>query len=55
VLVYHPQAPLERREVQVGLGNWHHSEILAGLREGERVVTSLGRSEVQAGAMAVAP
>jgi HlyD family secretion protein len=44
---------LVERTVQVGLKNWDFAEIVGGLKEGERVVTSLGKQEVQAGASAV--
>jgi len=38
------------RDVQVGLRNWEWTEVTAGLREGESVVTSLDQSGVKAGA-----
>jgi HlyD family secretion protein len=41
---------LVERAVQIGLRNWDVTEITGGLAEGERVVTSLGRAEVKAGA-----
>jgi HlyD family secretion protein len=41
---------LVERPVTVGLKNWDVTEITAGLAEGERVVTSLDRAEVKAGA-----
>lgn len=41
---------LVKREVQVGLSNWAFAEITAGLKEDERIVVSLDRAEVQAGA-----
>ena len=37
------------REVEIGLRNWDYVEIVAGLNEGEVVVTSLDRAEVEAG------
>jgi len=47
---------LVERAVRVGLGNWDATEITAGLADGERVVVSLDRPEVKAGArVAVAP
>jgi HlyD family secretion protein len=45
---------LQAREVSIGLANWDYSEIRAGLREGERVVLSIGREGVADGALAVA-
>jgi HlyD family secretion protein len=44
---------LVERPVTVGLKNWDVTEITAGLAEGERVVTSLDRAEVKAGARVV--
>jgi len=51
------QALLERdrlveRTLKVGLRNWDWSEVASGLAAGERVVTSLDRPEVKAGARA---
>ena len=43
---------LRERRLTVGLRNWDFTEILAGLEEGELVVTSLDRPEVRAGAEA---
>jgi HlyD family secretion protein len=44
---------LESRAVQAGLSNWEYTEVLTGLAPGDRVVTSVGREGVQAGARAV--
>ena len=44
---------LVEREVKVGLANWEHTEVVQGLQGGERVVTSLDRAGVKAGAAAV--
>ena len=41
---------LVERPVQVGLRNWDVTEIGSGLAEGDRVVTSLDRADVKAGA-----
>jgi HlyD family secretion protein len=41
---------LVERPVKIGLRNWDVTEIVEGLAEGERVVTSLDRAEVKAGA-----
>jgi len=43
---------LVSREVETGLSNWEFTEITAGLDEGEKVVVSLDRLEVQEGAFA---
>jgi len=40
---------LVEREVETGLRNWDYVEIVGGLNEGEVVVTSLDRAEVEAG------
>jgi HlyD family secretion protein len=40
---------LFEREVETGLRNWDYVEIQSGLEEGEVVVTSLDRVEVEAG------
>jgi HlyD family secretion protein len=45
---------LEARTVEVGLRNWQLVQVLAGLVEGEQVVTSRPSTEVRAGARAVA-
>jgi HlyD family secretion protein len=45
---------LAERPVKTGVTNWEHSEITAGLAGGERIVTSLDRAGVKAGAAAVA-
>jgi HlyD family secretion protein len=44
---------LARRDVTIGLSNWEWTEVVSGLAEGERVVTSLDRPGVEAGAEAV--
>jgi HlyD family secretion protein len=44
---------LEELPVELGLRNWRFAEVEAGLSEGQRIVVSLDRVEVQAGASAV--
>ncbi len=44
---------LVERPVKTGLANWEHTEITQGLQGGERIVTSLDRAGVAAGAAAV--
>ena len=43
---------LVERTPQLGLRNWDFTEVTGGLREGERVVVSLDRPEIKAGAKA---
>jgi HlyD family secretion protein len=43
---------LVERELTPGLRNWDFTEVIGGLEEGELVVTSLDRAEVEAGARA---
>jgi HlyD family secretion protein len=43
---------LERRSIETGLANWQHTEVLRGLAEGDRVVTSIDREGVRDGATA---
>jgi HlyD family secretion protein len=40
---------LAEREIETGLRNWDYVEVRSGLEEGEVVVTSLDRAEVEAG------
>ncbi len=50
VLVAGADGSLEERRVKTGLANWEYTEVLEGLTTGERVVTSLERAGVKAGA-----
>ena len=45
---------LAERKVKLGLANWEYTEILDGLAAGDRIVTSLEREGVKAGAVAEA-
>jgi HlyD family secretion protein len=54
VLVYNPESgKLEERKVKTGLANWEMTQILEGLAAGERIVTSLEKEGVKAGAHVV--
>jgi len=53
VLVLGAGGVLEERRIQTGLSNWEYTEVKAGLGRGDRVVTSLEREGVKAGARAV--
>jgi HlyD family secretion protein len=45
---------LEERKVKAGLANWEYTEVLEGLAGGDRIVTSLERTGVKAGARVTA-
>ncbi len=54
VLLYNPDTEkLEERPIKTGLANWEYTEITEGLKAGERIVTSLERAGVKAGAKVV--
>ena len=38
---------LEERTVETGMSNWDHTEIISGLEEGDKVVTSVDRDGVE--------
>ncbi|OAI25022.1 efflux RND transporter periplasmic adaptor subunit [Methylomonas koyamae] len=42
---------LRERSFEAGLTNWNYTEVLSGLQAGDRVVLSLGKEGVAAGAM----
>ncbi len=50
VLVAGADGTLVERKVKTGLANWEYTEVLEGLAAGDRVVTSLEREGVKAGA-----
>jgi HlyD family secretion protein len=51
LLVFRPEeGDLAERTVKTGLASWEYTEVLEGLAEGERVVTSLEREGIKAGA-----
>lgn len=52
VLVLADSGLLAERRIEVGLSNWEFTEAKSGLAQGERVVTSLERAGVKAGARA---
>ena len=53
VLVLGAAGVLEERRIETGLANWEYTEVKAGLVRGDRVVTSIEREGVKAGAHAV--
>jgi HlyD family secretion protein len=54
VLLAGADGKLEERKIKAGLSNWEYTEVLQGLVAGDRVVTSLEREGVKAGATFVA-
>jgi HlyD family secretion protein len=52
-LVLTDEGKLEERKIDAGLSNWEFTEVTSGLARGERVVTSLERAGVKAGARAI--
>ncbi len=51
VLVFNGDSgKLEERPIKAGLSNWEYTEIAEGLKVGERIVTSLDKEGVKAGA-----
>lgn len=44
---------LEERKIETGLSNWEYTEVVSGLAEGDRIVSSLDRTDVKAGVKAV--
>jgi HlyD family secretion protein len=53
VLLFGGNGVLEERKVKTGLSNWEYAEVLSGLAEGDRVVSSLDREGVKAGVSVV--
>ncbi len=52
VLLMHEDGLLEERRFKPGLANWNIVEVLSGLNAGDKVVLSVGREGVAAGAYA---
>lgn len=48
VLLYGGKGVLEERKLVAGLSNWEYVEVVSGLSEGDRIVTSLDRPGVKA-------
>lgn len=52
VLRYQPETgKLEERTLKTGVANWEYTEVLEGLQQGDRIVLSLERDGVKAGAL----
>ncbi len=54
VLLLNADGVLEERKIEAGLSNWEFTEVKSGVNRGDRVVTSLERAGVKAGASAEA-
>jgi HlyD family secretion protein len=44
---------IQQREIEIGLANWHFSEVLSGLDDGDLIVSNIGVKGVVAGAEVV--
>ncbi|PKO42390.1 MAG: efflux RND transporter periplasmic adaptor subunit [Betaproteobacteria bacterium HGW-Betaproteobacteria-22] len=54
VLVYQPDThQLTERKINTGVANWEFTEVLGGLKQGEKIVTSLEREGIRAGVSVV--
>ena len=54
VLLFNAESgKLEERKIKAGLANWEYTEISEGLKAGDRIVTSLEKEGVKAGAAVV--
>lgn len=53
VLVYQSNGLLKETRITPGLSNWEYTEVRAGLKAGDRIVASVGREGIEAGAVAV--
>lgn len=53
VLLFNPDTSiLEKKIIKKGLNNWSYTEILEGIKEGDKLVTSLGKEGVTDGVLA---
>ena len=52
VLLLNADGNLEERPIKAGIANWEYTEVLEGLQAGDRIVTSLEKEGVKAGARA---
>ncbi len=53
VLLLNADGVLEERKLETGLSNWEYAEVLSGLQQGDRIVSSLDQAGVKAGVRAV--
>lgn len=53
VMVFNPKSgKIEERTIRTGISNWKFTEVISGLKKGEKVITTLDRKGVKAGASA---
>ena len=50
VLIVDPAGVVATRDIKTGIGNWEYTEVLEGLAANEKVITSIDREGVVAGA-----
>ncbi len=53
VLIVNHDGVLEQRQISIGISNWSYTEVTAGLKAGEQLVTSIEREGVEEGASAI--
>ena len=52
VLLFNPESKkLVQREIKTGITNWEYTEVLTGLKVGDRILASLEREGVKAGVL----
>jgi len=54
VLVLRADGLIEERKIASGISNWKSTEVISGVAEGDRIITSLDRKDVKPGAYGVA-
>jgi len=50
VLIVDENNQVQQREIKIGLSNWHYSEVLGGLEDGDLVIANIGAKGIVAGA-----
>jgi HlyD family secretion protein len=53
VLVVDENNLIEQREIEIGLANWHYSEVLSGLEDGDLIVANIGQKGITVSAEVV--
>ena len=49
VLLVNKKNRVERRELVLGLSNWHFSEVLSGAQQGDKIISNIGVQGVDEG------